>query len=188
MNDDIFGFTLSTFDGPCYAEQTTVSGLGVGGVFTVERYDSEGNYIETWIAKNIIPNAVLNDILNVYFNAGSQSTAFYIGMVDNVGFSAFAATDTMASHSGWTENTATSNTSRPAWTPAAAASQSISNPAAWVIMMNASATIKGFFMTTSNTLGGTSGNLDATASLPAPQPCNAGDVLKGTYAINATTS
>jgi hypothetical protein len=185
---DIYGFVLDTNKGPLGDGEVMVSGLAVGGRFTIDRYDSEGNYLETWYAKNIIPNAVLNDILNVYFNQSSQSTAFYIGMVDNSGFSAFAATDTMASHSGWSENVATSNPSRPAWTPGSASSQSISNPSPATITMNATATIKGFFMTTSNTLNGTSGNLDCTAALGSPQSCNSGDVLKITYAINGTTS
>ena len=167
-----------------------VSGLGVGGTFFVECYDKDGNLRWRDQAKNIIPNAILNDILNVYFNSGAQTSAFYIGIVDNAGFSAFAAADTMASHAGWTENINYSNGSRPVWTPGAASGQSISNPTPATFNMNppSTITVKGFFLTSSNTLGGTSGNLDATAALQTPQQANNGDTLKVTYQILGTTS
>lgn len=164
--------------------------FGLGGYYEVECYDKDGNLRWKDIAKNILPTTNLNDVLNVYWGAGSQSTTWYLGMVDNAGFSAFASTDTAASHAGWTENTNTSLTARPVWTPGAAASASISNPTAVTIPMNPSTTctIKGFFLSTSNTLGGTAGMLSAEAALGTPQLCNNGDTLKLTYTLNATTS
>lgn len=172
------------------ADELTVSGLGIGGTFFAECFKADGTLRWKDKAKNIIPNVVLNDILNVYFAQSSNTSAFSIGLVDNNGFSAFAATDTMASHTGWSENQQISNGSRPTWSPGAAASQAISNPTAAVFNMTPTSgcTIKGFFLTSNNTLGGTSGNLVATAALTAPQACNNGDTLKCTYAINGTTT
>lgn len=162
----------------------------LGFTYDVECYDAHGNLRWRDRAKNIIPTVGLNDILNCYYGAGSQSTTWYLGMVDNSGFTAFNATDTLSSHSGWTENTNTSNSSRGTWTPGAASAASISNGTAVTIPMNPSGTctIKGFFLANNNTLGGTSGLLSSEAALGTPQLCNNGDTLKVTMTNNATTS
>jgi len=176
------------------------TGLGVGGCFYVEIYARptlwerllrrDGKLKWKGRAKNILPNNAINDVLNVYFGASGQTTTFYCGLIDNAGYSALGATDTMSSHAGWVENQNISNASRPTWTPGAAASQSIANPSAMVLNMNPSSgcTIRGFFLCSNNTLGGTAGNLTATALLTTPQPCNNGDTIKATYVINGTTT
>jgi len=173
-----------------FSEEALASGFQLGGTFHVECYDKDGNLRWKDTAKNILPVINLNDILNVYYNASSATTTWYMGMVDNAGFSAFASTDTMASHSGWSENTNTSLASRPTWVPSAASAGSMSNPTATTFNMNPSptCTIRGFFLASNNTLGGTSGMLSAEAALGTPQIANNGDTLKVTYAINATTS
>ena len=164
--------------------------FGIGGIFEAWCYDRHGNLRWHDVAKNIIPTAGLNDILNIYYGAGSQTATWYMGMVDNAGFSAFGATDTMGSQAGWAETVNTSLTSRPIWTPAAASAGSVSNGSAVTFNMNPSptCTIRGFFICSNNTLGGTSGILSPEAALTSPQLCNNGDVLKVTYAVNATTS
>ena len=185
-----FNFVLDT-ESILNPENIPASGLKIGGTFTAECYDRDGKLKWKARAKNIIPNAVLNDILNVYFDASSATTTFYMGMVDNSGFTAFAAGDTMSSHSGWTENTNTSLSTRPTWTPGSASAQSIANGTQVSFPMNPSGTctIKGFFLTSNSTLGGTTGNLVATAAIgTGPQTCSNGDTLKVTYAVNATTS
>jgi hypothetical protein len=164
------------------------TGLGLGGTFFAECYGPDGVLKWRDHAKNIIPNTAIDNALNVLYAAGTPTTSRFMGMVDNAGFSAFAAADTMASHAGWTESTACSNATRPAWSPGAAASQSIANGTQVTFNINATATIKGFFLTSSATLGGTSGNLDATAGLTTPQAVASGDTLKVTYAINGSTT
>lgn len=166
------------------------SSFKLGFTYEVECYDRDGKLRWRDVARNIIPTVGLNDILNCYYGAGSQTTTWYLGMVDNAGFTAFAAGDTMSSHSGWTENTNTSLSARPTWTPSAASGASISNGTAVTISMNpaTTCTIKGFFLTSNNTLGGTSGILSSEAALGSPQLCNSGDTLKVTMTNNATTS
>lgn len=171
-----------------WTPEAVSSSLGLGGIFLVECYDSEGNLRWRDTAKNIIPLLALNDVLNVYYAQGAQTGAFYIGMVDNVAFSAFSASDTMTSHPGWQENVATSNGSRPQWIPGTASGATMINPSFATITMNASAVIHGFFLSSSNTLNGTAGNLTATAALTQNQSCNSGDVLKVQYQINGTTT
>lgn len=53
--------------------------------------------------ENLITTAGLNDVLTKYLKNGTTSAAWYVGLVDNAGFSAYNAADTLASHAGWTE-------------------------------------------------------------------------------------
>src|SRR5947209_2735945 len=76
---------------------------------------------------NLIVNQGLNDIFAVYFNAGTQKTTWYIGLVDAPSFASFNAGDTMASHAGWTENQNYSEVVRQTWGSGAPANQSITN-------------------------------------------------------------
>ena len=77
-----------------------------------------------------------------------------MGLVDNSGFTAFSPSDTVASsgHTSWNEVVAgtgytTTGTNRLTWTPAAAASQSISNSTTVNFPILAPYTIKGAFLT-----------------------------------------
>lgn len=186
MND--MSFSIDTAFPQSVDDTAAGTGFEVGGYMDVECYDSDGKLKWTDRVHNIIPNAALDNILNVYYAAATQTTTFYMGMVDNAAFSAFAAADTMASHTGWTESTACSNSVRPTWTPGAASGQSIANGTQVTFTINATATIKGFFLTTVNTLGGTTGTLNATAALSSAQAVANGDSLKVTYTIAGSTT
>jgi hypothetical protein len=165
--------------------------LGVGGYFTVECYDADG--VKRWEerAKNGVSNAALNDLLNVYLRNTSQTAAWYLGLVDNASYTSFAPGDTMSSHSGWIENTNYSGATRPQWSPAAAASQSVSNTTTVDFAMNpgSAVTIRGLFVASDSTKGGTSGTLFSTAAFSGGnQTVNNGDTLKITYTVSASSS
>ena len=132
---------------------------------------------------NGLTNVGLNDILDVYFAAGTQKTNWYIFPIDNSGFSALAAGDTMSSHSGWTESTAYSESTRPAWAPGAAASLSMTNSTLRALTINASATLYGLGLVSNSTKGGTTGTLAATGAFTAPQVMVSGQVLSAQYTI-----
>lgn len=166
-----------------------LGGLRIGGHFDAVCIAADGT--ERWrdVAKNGVVNVALNSILDVYLRNQAQITTWYLGLVDNAGFTAYNATDTMGSHTGWAESVAYSNSNRVTWTPAAAASQSISNTSSSDFSINATATIKGIFLTSSNSKSGTTGTLFATASFTGGnQTVNNGDTLKVTYTVNATSS
>lgn len=163
--------------------------LGVGGYFVIECRDEDGKLRWEDTAENGVTNNALNDVLNVYLRNTAQTANWYIGLVDNASFTGFAAGDTMASHSGWIENVAYTNTTRVQWTAAAAASQGVTNTSTCNFTMNASATIKGLFLNSDNTLNGTVGNLFSTAAFSGGnQTVNSGDTLKVTYTVSATSS
>jgi hypothetical protein len=166
-----------------------IESFGVGGYFLVECFDADGNLKWEDTAENGVTNAALNDILNVYLRGTTQTANFYIGLVDNASFTGFAAGDTMSSHSGWIESTAYSNTNRVQWSPSAASSQAVVNGTTCDFNMNATATIRGIFLSSDNTKSGTTGNLFATAAFSGGnQTVNSGDTLKVTYTVSAASS
>ena len=170
------------------AADIITAGFNIGGTFHVECYGPDGELRWADDAKNSIPYLTLNNILDVYYGGGGQSTSWYMGIIDNASFAALAATDTMASHTGWVENVNYSGGTRPAWTPGATASQVIQNPSYTSFSMTPTSqlTLKGFFLCSSSTLSGTTGYLGATAALGTLQLANNGDTLKVTYAVSAT--
>lgn len=105
---------------------------------------------------NLNPNVTLDAALDALFHG---TTTWYIGLIEDTGFTGFTAGDTMASHGGWTECTDYDEGTRPEWTEGAASGQAITNSTPIEFTMNASKTIKGFFLTNDNTKGGTTGTL-----------------------------
>lgn len=161
--------------------------LSLKGRLKVEHYDKDGNYIDTYNINNDITNAGKNSIFDVYFSDGTQiaASAWVLGLISLSGYSALAAADTMASHGGWTEFTGYSEGTRPAWGPGDPASQSITNGTPVTFSINASGTVKGIFVTSQNTKGGTTGTLWATALFSGDVPVTNGDQLKVTYTVSA---
>ena len=166
--------------------------LGVGGSFRVECFDADGNL--RWVddAKNAVTNAGLDSILTIYFTAGTAIPVFYVGLVDNAGYTAFSATDTLASHAGWAENTQYTGT-RQAWGNGASSGQSVTNATALSYAMTPSvgspATIRGLFLASNTSSNSSAYLLFSTAAFSqGNQTVNNGDTLKVTYTVAATSS
>jgi len=157
------------------------------GKFQVEHRDKYGRLKGVYDFLNGIVNEGKNLLLDVMFSDETPvgSASWYIGLIDNSGFSSLADTDTMSSHSGWNEFTSYSEANRVGWGPGAAASQSITNATAATFNITGSGTVKGPFITSNNTKGGTTGYLWATALFSADVPVNNGDQLKITYTVSA---
>jgi hypothetical protein len=161
-----------------------------GGYFIVECYDKDGNCKWQDVAENGVTNLGLNDVLNVYLRDTSQTATWYLGLIDNAGFTGLAAGDTISSHTGWAESTAYSNANRLAWSAGAASAQAVTNGTTVDFSMNTNSTvIKGLFLVSDNTKGGTSGLLWSTAAFSGgTQSVNSGDTLKVTYTVSAASS
>jgi hypothetical protein len=156
------------------------------GKVIVEHMDKDGNLIKKYEFPNLVVNQGKNDILDVYFHDATQtaSSSWFVGLISNSGYSAIAAGDTAASHSGWTEFTGYSESTRQVWGQGAPASQSITNASPATFSINATGTVKGAFVITNSTKGGTSGKLWAAALFTADVPVNNGDQLKVTYTLS----
>jgi hypothetical protein len=171
------------------ANRLLSSEVTTGGVFTIECLAPDGTVRWAVDAKNGVTNEALNSILNVYLRAQTQISAWYLGLIDNSGFSTLASADTLASHAGWSESQAYAAATRPQWSPGAAASQAVTNSTTVDFAMNATATIRGLFVASANDKGGTTGVLFSTAAFTGGnQSVNNGDTLKVTYTVSAAAS
>lgn len=157
--------------------------FGFGGVYHVDHI-RDGQVIGQYTARNAITDVGMNSLLGIMFHADTQITTWYIALVDNSGFSAFANADTMASHAGWTESTAYSDSTRISWGPGASSSRSITNSTPATFNINGTATIHGIFVTSNSTKGGTTGTLWSTAAFGSNVTVNNGDQLKVTYTVS----
>ena len=162
------------------------------GVYTVECRDKDGNL--KWEAEipNLVVNAGLRDMNTKYFTGSAYTAAWYIGLYGPAATNDPAATDTMSSHPGWTEVTPYSNATRVAavfGTPSLANPSVISNSGSVAVFnINATATVGGAFLTSSNTKGGTGGTLFSASDFQAPgdRVVSTGDTLNVTYTFTLT--
>jgi hypothetical protein len=152
------------------------------GTFTLE-WLKDGQVVHTEVFKNTVVNEGKNKVLDVMFNAVTQITTWYAGLIDSAGFSSNPVTDTMSSHAGWVEYTAYTEANRQAWGVGSAASQQITNASPAVFNMNASGNVRGIFIASNNTKGGTTGTLWSTVLFSASLPVANTDQLKITYTL-----
>lgn len=143
-----------------------------------------GEVIAVYDTINGIVDVGLNKLLDVGFRNQTQIATWYMGLVNNSGFSAYANGDTMSSHAGWTEFASYDESNRPTWSPGAASGRAISNGTAVTFTISATGTIRGIFLTSDNTISGTTGTLWATASFASTVSVVDNDVLKVTYTIS----
>ncbi len=156
----------------------------LGGRFAVEHRDKHGNLKGIYDIPNGIVDEGLNHILDTQFAAGTPVTAWFIGIVDNSGFSAFADADVMNSHAGWNEFTTYTEATRVAWAEDAASSRSITNTTSSDFAITGSGTLKGIFLVSNSTKSGTTGVLWATAAFASNVAVVNGDSLKITYTVS----
>lgn len=154
------------------------------GRFNVQCVGKDGQVKWEQSFPNGIVDVGLHYLLDAGFNGGTQVSTWYMGLIDNAGFSALANADTMASHAGWSESTAYDEAARPEWDAGAAGTRAVTNAATTDFTMSATVTIKGIFVTTVNTKGGTTGTLWATAAFSSNASVVDGDTLKVTYTVS----
>jgi hypothetical protein len=160
------------------------SEMRLRGRFLIEHRNKAGKLIGIYRTPNGIVDVGLNKILDDMFNAGSQSSLWYLGLVDNGGWTSFADADTMGSHAGWTESTVYTAGTRPQWTVGAAAARQVTNASTVDFAINGSATLKGIFVVDDDTKSGTSGTLWATAAFSSTIVVASSDTLKVTYTVS----
>jgi hypothetical protein len=160
------------------------------GVYKVQCHDAQGNLKWEADAPNLVVNVGLQDMNSKYFTGSAYTAAWYLGLYGAGATNNPAAGDTMASHAGWTEVTAYSQSTRPACTfgvPTTANPSVATNsasPAAFSI--NATTTVGGAFLVSNSTKGGTTGTLYSAAdfSSPGDRSVVSGDTLSVTYTLS----
>jgi len=171
---------------------------GLRGRYVVEHWRN-GKRINEYRFPNGITNEGKNRLLNTMFHSATQITAWYLGLIDNSGYSALAATDTYddinQTANGWDEfvnyTTGGNATLRPSWAMDAASAQSITNTTVAVFDITGTGTVKGLFLVggiaAAHTKGdhATGGVLWATALFTSGDVAvQAGDQLKVTYTVS----
>lgn len=155
------------------------------GRFQVEHW-RDGKCIGKYDVPNGVTNSGKNHMLDVTFHGTTPVSPWYLGLVNNSGFTAFAAADTPSSHAGWTELTSYDEANRVTWVEDAAASQAIANTTLATFTISATVAIKGVFLISENTKGGTTGTLWCTAAFASVINAVDNDVLKVTFTVSLT--
>lgn len=138
--------------------------------------------------ENVVTTVGKNNMLDNHLAGSSYTAAWFMGLISATSYTTGpAAGDTMASHGGWTEDTAYAAATRPAPSFAAASGGSKATSANVSFSMNATTTIKGCFLNSVNTKGGTTGTLfSAGLFTGGDQPVVNGNTLNVSYTATLT--
>lgn len=176
--------------------------MGIEGVYHVECRDSEGNLKWTEEFPNLV-NAVGKELmLNTLLRGTSYSvTGPFLGLISGSG-STYAASDTMTSHSGWTEfaNYTVGGSAVRGTAVFAAASSTGTTPtnvttsAATAItytITGGGGTVGGCFLVlgsgASSTINNTGGTLYSAGNFTTAKVTTSGDTVSVTYQTTATS-
>jgi hypothetical protein len=159
-----------------------------GGVYHVQCLDKDGNVKWEDSMHNLVVNEGLADMNTKYFEGSAYTAAFYLGLVTGPGSgTSYAAADTLASHSGWTEFTNYSG-ARKAVTfgTATVADPSVlaTSSAVSFTISSSGGVVAGAFLCT--VASGTSGVLFSEADFQSPgdRTVVSGDTLNVTYTFS----
>lgn len=150
-------------DGSGYAVGRNVGmieGAEAHGHYVIECRDADGNVKWTEDIENLVTTVGKNDALDKYLAGSAYTAAWYLGLISSASYGVGPAVgDTAASHAGWTEDQGYSQAARPTASFSAASGGSKALASAAVFSINANTTIKGCFLISNSTKGGTTGTL-----------------------------
>lgn len=132
---------------------------------------------------NLVTTEGKNDLLSKYLKGSAYTAAWYVGLK---GAGSAVAGDTAASHAGWSELTAYSESVRQTLTLGAVVAGSVDNsgsPA--VFSVNGAMSLSGAFLSSSSTKSGTDGVLYAAGDFASARTLASGDVVSVTCTATA---
>ena len=156
-------------------------GIQITGFYNVECIGADGQVKWTDTIKNLVVTVGKNDLLDKYFAGTTYTAAWYMGLVDGTSTPTYNAADTLASHTGWTENTgyAGSNRITVGWNAASSGSKTSTTTA---FSINASGTIAGALLTVTQAKATTTGVLYSAGNFTGgSRTVASGDTLNCTY-------
>jgi hypothetical protein len=160
--------------------------LEIHGRYLVECRSPDGELKWTDVIENLVTTLGKNLVLDQALAGSAYTAAFYMGLVDGATAPTFAATDTPASHPGWTENTHYSQATLPPLTWAAAAAGAKATSAGCVFSINVNAqTLAGCFLGTASAKPSATGTmLSCGAFAGGNKVCDSGDTLTVSYQMS----
>lgn len=140
-----------------------------------------------WIEEfhNLVTVVGQNKLLDACFKSGESANAWFVGIVDNASFTAYSASDTMASHSGWLEAAGYSQATRPAYVAGVPALGVMDNSASRAVFtINTLATIRGAFLVDVSTKSGTLGVLYGVGDFTISRLVLTGDTINAKVTLS----
>jgi len=132
----------------------------------------DGQVIGVQHVRNTITDTGLAAIFDTFFRHGTTSPAWYMGLIGPG--TTVDASDTLASHAGWTEY----NQTRASWAPTATTARVLEGTGSFTV--TTAGTVSGFFLT--DKISGASGTLWC-AALMDDRTVAVGDVLSLKYQV-----
>jgi len=163
-------------------------GLTVAGVFDIE-HRRGGDLLHRELAPNVIPTEGLNHILSVLVAGGAQVNPWYVGLFEgNVTPGASLTHATIPSV--LTETTAYDETTRQSYVGGSISGGAVDNSASRAVFtINATKTVYGGFLASSNVKGSTSaGTCLAAAKFASSRAVIDNDELAVKYSLTLTSS
>lgn len=164
----------------------------LGGIFTAECFDKDGNLKWKTSTENIVTNEGLNHMLDVLAHGTTQISPWYVLVFET---DTTPAAGTTYAVPVFTESEAYDEATRPEYVEAAAASQSITNSAnKATFTFNATKTIYGAALVGGGTDGNTKGDVAgggtmlAAGAFTAGKAVVSGEILYITYTLTGSSS
>lgn len=147
--------------------------------FEFKCFDKDGNLKWTETVENLVTTAGKNFAIDSIFKASGYTAAWYLGLK---GTGSPSASDTLASHGGWSELTPYSG-NRPAITfGTTSGGSNTATPV--VISINATSTVYGAFIASVNS--GSSGTLYSATDFSTSRSVISGDTISVTPTVSAS--
>ncbi|MHA1809347.1 MAG: hypothetical protein ACTSYH_03440 [Candidatus Heimdallarchaeaceae archaeon] len=167
-----------------------MSKIKFGGIFFITCVAPDGTVKWKRKTPNIVVNEGLQHVLDVVFNGDDSSNTnidpWYVGLVDGSSSSVtYSASDTLSSHSGWSENSNYSGNRKEY--DGTRISQTVSNSSslAEFVISSDSQEIYGAFLCSVSS--GTSGVLLSVATFSGgEETADSGDTIRVTYEFTAS--
>lgn len=167
-----------------YSANTSIAAtvFAPAAVYEITCVDLNGNVKWQETVHNLVLTAGKTDIVDKYLKGSSYTAAWYLVLK---GTGSISASDTLATHAGWTELTPYSGVNRPSITWGTTSSGSNTSTAV-SISINASATVAGAGIGTSQAIATTSGVLYSMSDFATARSVVNGDTLNVTVTISVT--
>lgn len=136
---------------------------------------------------NLVTTVGKNNLLDNHLAGSAYTAAWYAGLISSTSYTTGAAVgDTSASHGGWAEDQNYTQSTRVAPSFSSASSGSKATASVMVFTMNVTTTIKGVFLISVSTKGGTTGTLfSAGLFTGGDQAVTSSSTLNVTYTLSA---
>lgn len=133
-------------------------GVRPGGRFRIESRGADGRQMAVRYFDNGTTAQGVTYLAARGFLGAAAFTTFYIGLINDAGFSTLSVLDTHQSHPGWAEWTAMFGSVRQPWAPTAAAGALLDAPNA-ILSVTASGLVRGAFLASTPVIGSASGQI-----------------------------